>query len=466
MAAPVLAEARRIPLALPGARRASAPALTGWLAAAVLAAALTLGGGTQPGIRPDAIVQLASLALAASVLWQLARGRGEPLPRLPLLLMVLVALLPLLQLAPLPPSFWPLLPGRELAVASYVEARMALPWLPVSLDPAATRQAFLSLLPALAIGLAVLALSARHRRRLTLVVLLFAFASVLIGLAQAQLGAAGPLRLFERTSGAVGLFANRNHYAALMVAAMPFAAAWAIGLLADRRPGTGIAATLLLALYAALLLGLAMARSRSGLALAGMAGLASLALAWASTAPQSRGRVTRLLLGALLAGLALMINFALLPMLERLDGDLAADYRWDILAVTARAAQDFLPAGSGFGTFAAIYRLFEPPALLRPFHANHAHNEPVELVLEGGLPALLLILAVLGWLAARTVALWRAPPQDGGALDLALARAATVAVWLLLAHSLVDYPLRTTALMGLFALACGLVAAPAASRRC
>ena len=135
------------------------------------------------------------------------------------------------------------------------------------------------------------------------------------------------------------------------------------------------------------------------------------------------------------------------------------------LAVTARAAQDFLPTGSGFGTFAAIYRLFEPPALLRPFHANHAHNEPLELVLEGGLPALLLILAVLGWLAARTVALWRAPPQDGGALDLALARAATVAVWLLLAHSLVDYPLRTTAPMGLFALACGLAAAPATSRR-
>ncbi|HEX2255453.1 MAG TPA: O-antigen ligase family protein [Afifellaceae bacterium] len=462
MATPFLALAGRPP-GMAGKRRAGLPPLTAWLAAGVLITALTLGGGTQPGLKTDTLIQLASLALVAAAIWRLARA-GSALPRLPLLLMALVAILPLAQLVPLPPSLWPLLPGRDIAVASYLEAGMALPPLPISLDPAATRQAVVALLPALAIGLATLGLRPAHRRQLALLVVLFAFASVLVGLAQAQLGAAGPLRLFDRTSGAVGLFANRNHYAALMVAAMPFAAAWAVGLYADRRPGGAVAATLLLLVYAAMLLGLAMARSRTGLALAGAAGLASVALAWTSAAPQMRGRIAGLVLGSIIFGLAIAANFALLAVLERLEGDLAADYRWDIVAVTAGAAESFFPVGSGFGTFADIYRAFEPAELLRPFHANHAHNDALELVLEGGLPALFALIVFLGWLAARTLALWRAPMHED-TLDLAVARAATIAAWMLVLHSLVDYPLRTTALMSVFALACGIAAAPVRSRR-
>ena len=457
-------EAGRQP-ASAGLSRPTWPRPTAWLTGGVLLAALLLGGGTQPGLRPDTLVQLTSLALFAALTWRLARDGAPATPRLPLLLIALLAALPLLQLVPLPPSLWTLLPGREMAAATYTEAAMALPWLPLSLDPAETRQAGLALLPALAIALAVLSLGARDRRYLTLVVVLFAFASVLLGLAQAQLGAAGPLRLFERTSGAVGLFANRNHYAALLYTAMLFAAAWAVGLLADRRPGSAVAAALLLLLYAALLLGLAMARSRTGLALAGAAGLASLALAWTSAAPQARGRLAGLIFGAIAFGLVLAANFALIAVLERLEGDLAADYRWDILRVTAGAAEAFFPAGAGFGTFAAIYRAFEPAALIQPFHANHAHNDALELALEGGLPALLLLILFLGWLAGRTLALWRAAPREGRALDLVLARAGTIAAWLLLAHSLIDYPLRTTALMGVFALASGLAAAPARSAR-
>jgi hypothetical protein len=369
--------ARRPPVA--GRRWPALPPPIAWLTGGVLVAALVLGGGTQPGLRSDTMAQLASLALVAALLWRLARPGAAALPRLPAVLIGLVAALPLAQLVPLPPWLWPHLPGREMAAAGYAEAGMELPSLPISLDPAATRLAFLSLLPALAIALAVLSLEARHRRYLTLLVVLFAFASILVGLAQAQLGAAGPLRLFERTSGAVGLFANRNHYAALVAASMPLAAAWAVGLFAERRPGSAMAAALLLLLYAALLLGLAMARSRTGLALAGAAGLASLALAWMSAAPQARGRIAGLMLGAIVFGLVLVANFALLSALERLDGDLAADYRWDILRATADATAAFAPVGSGFGTFPAIYRMFEPAALMRPFHANHAHNDALEL---------------------------------------------------------------------------------------
>src|SRR5262249_38767462 len=45
-------------------------------------------------------------------------------------------------------------------------------------------------------------------------------------------------------------------------------------------------------------------------------------------------------------------------------------------------------------------------------------------------------------------------------IDLSLARAATLVVGLIIAHSLVDYPLRTGAIMGLLAFACGLLVEP------
>jgi hypothetical protein len=47
-----------------------------------------------------------------------------------------------------------------------------------------------------------------------------------------------------------------------------------------------------------------------------------------------------------------------------------------------------------------------------------------------------------------------------GGIDLSLARAATLVAGLIIAHSFVDYPLRTGAIMGLLAFACGLLVEP------
>src|SRR5690606_13501158 len=57
----------------------------------------------------------------------------------------------------------------------------------------------------------------------------------------------------------------------------------------------------------------------------------------------------------------------------------------------------------------------------------------------------------------RSIALWRARPRPGGEIDLLLARAAGLVLLLLSAHSLVDYPLRTAAMMALTAFVSGLM---------
>ena len=93
-------------------------------------------------------------------------------------------------------------------------------------------------------------------------------------------------------------------------------------------------------------------------------------------------------------------------------------------------------------------------------YVNHAHNDWLELWLTGGIPAILLALAFLAWLAASTVRLWRSDELQGSVLDLALARAAPIVIVLLLLHSAVDYPLRIPALSVLFAIACAFLIYP------
>src|SRR5262249_13641609 len=67
-------------------------------------------------------------------------------------------------------------------------------------------------------------------------------------------------------------------------------------------------------------------------------------------------------------------------------------------------------------------------------------------------------------LVRRSMKLWRnSPPESVSALDWSLARAATIVVGLLIAHSLVDYPLRTGGIMTIMSFACGLLIEPLVS---
>ena len=52
-------------------------------------------------------------------------------------------------------------------------------------------------------------------------------------------------------------------------------------------------------------------------------------------------------------------------------------------------------AGSGFGTFVPILQAYERPADILVFFINHAHNDWLELTLEGGILAVLLLAAWL-----------------------------------------------------------------------
>ena len=422
--------------------------------AAVLCLSFLFGGGTTQGLRSDALIGLASLVLIA-----LAAQEAE-IPheaRWPIRLTACVVVLMVIQLIPLPEAIWTLLPGRQPIVAAYQTADIPLVWQPLSLDPGATWRALLSLLPPAAVFLAVVQLNSRSRRSLSLLFVAFAFLSVLVGLAQLMLGPGNPLYLFPFTNegSSVGFFANRNHYAAFLYAVVPLAGAWVVGLL----PGSErhlLWAIAFLLVDAALLLGIGMSQSRAGLVLGCLAGLAGFLLMRPGT-ESTRRLAFGAIAAVLLIAVGLVVTFGLAGILRRLDTGAVADSRIVFAATTATASATFQPLGSGFGTFQAVYQGFERPEDLIPFFANHAHNDWLEIWLEGGWLAAGLALAFLVWFGHAAVRLWRGGDEGWSEIDRALARSAAVSVALLMLHSTVDYPLRTTAILCTFAFACGLM---------
>src|SRR6266480_3632256 len=103
----------------------------------VVVLAMLFGGGGNQGWS-DAVVQLAALPLLAWALFKLNPAQLGRAGQWAIALLCAILALPLLQLIPMPPSVWSSLPGRGEIASAYDSAGMALPWLPISLDPIAT----------------------------------------------------------------------------------------------------------------------------------------------------------------------------------------------------------------------------------------------------------------------------------------------------------------------------------------
>src|SRR5262249_61396519 len=167
-------------------------------------------------------------------------------------------------------------------------------------NPSATRLALLSLLPAIAIFLAILSLEQRQRRILIVLIFIVAFASVVLDLQQTWEGPDSPLRFYTGNTElfrAVGFSANSNHNAAFLYSTVPFIIAWAIGLVLDRRRNRAIGLALLALLTLTDIFGLTAALSRAGMGLLIVAGLSGLLLLWRHALGQSGRRLLRFAIG-------------------------------------------------------------------------------------------------------------------------------------------------------------------------
>ncbi len=394
------------------------------------------------------------LAISIVVCGRQAWQRGRSLVILAAAILLFVAS----HLIPLPPEIWTSLPGREILVKTYQAAGMALPWQPLSMAQARTWNALFSLAGPIALLIVALALDRRRHQQLLMLFLVLGFVSGIIGMLQALGPANSPLYLYRLTNPglSVGLFANRNHQAAMLATMFPLLAAY-ISLFKGRPDRLFFQRSMTLAGACLLIPLILMTGSRAGLILA----VAGIVLAWwVYHKPVSQGRVvgiraehrSRLVgVGFAVALLVIVLIVAVTtPALQRLiDTDPASELRVQAFPVILEATKSFFPFGSGVGTFVEAYKIFEPDSFVSVSYFNHAHNDLAEIVMTGGLPAVVLVIWVVVLGAIAFFALMRRRklrPDDADYSVQIMGRAGFAVLAILALGSLADYPLRVPSL--------------------
>jgi O-antigen ligase len=403
-------------------------------------------GGSQQGIWANAALQIIAVAL---LLWVSLTDRLPPVTQsfrrvvgLALLTFVTIAV----QLVPLPPPVWTALPGRELFVEGYRLLQLQLPWLPISEAPYQTVIAAFALLPPLA-ALATVQF-ANDERLLAGALLGGAGAAIVLG--QLQVGATGDQwQLYEFTNpGPIGFFANINHMGTLLLASMPFAVALFVAR-SKRRDATyrSVETAAVGVAIALLLIGVVLNGSLAALLLVGPVLLASALLFPAGW------RLRRFVIPLAVLALAGAVYALSTNPLERvLDTEaVSLASRQEIWATTIKAISDTFPFGTGLGTFETVYAAYEDPNLVSATYVNHAHNDYLQVVLELGAAGILLILLFLLWWGWQALRVWQSHETRP------FPRAATITSAAILAHSVVDYPLRTAAIAAVFGMCLGLM---------
>lgn len=423
-----------------------------WGTAGLLLASLLIGGGGAEAPLLNGLLQAGGAVLLSFAAARHFTGRPLPVAAIvPLAFLLLLLLLILAQLVPLPPSWWNDLPGRETAATIYALADGKAAWHPLSLDPEATRRfAAALLLPA---GLFVAAMHAKHRGLIILArtVVFAALLSAVLAAAQLAFGLRSGLFPYGLPGAPVptGLFANPNHQAQLMLAAilmagflihfgstgawprrrgkLPFHPAWLLFPVFAAGAVTTQSRAGLILLVPALVVAILIASRRRGLARAfGMSLIAVLALAV----------VAAIFPGGLARGMEIQL-------------ELSAGGRITNLPDLLYTLGQHWPWGSGFGTFVPVFKANENLDLMGDAFVNHAHNDLLELLIEGGLPMAALLVAAS---VAMAVRLWRLAAARGSSEPVTALTGFTI-ILLAVVHSLVDYPLRMHSLAAVAAIA-------------
>lgn len=410
-----------------------------------------LGGGQ--GFFGDVLAQLAATALLIACLFnsQSELSFVDKSTRvLAFSFLGAVLFVPLLQLYPWPNSNeFVLAMQQDLQQVGVLSSNSSLN------KTYGAERALFCLLPACAIFIACLQLLGVYRNRLLMALAVIVVLNVLLGFAQLAQGKDSSLRLYEVTNAteAVGFFANRNHFASLLMMSLPVSVAvtawWA-----HQRASKAYAPGILViggGLFCILIiLAIAVARSRAGLLLGVLGVMLSLPALFAL--PRRAG-MNRILAAVIALGAIVAIQFGLFGMLQRFDHGVADNTRSQMVQTSIEAGKAYAPMGSGLGTFRQAYAPFEAKHEENIDHTltNHAHNDYAELWLEAGYPGLLaMALFCLLFLALAFRVWWLQKQADS--FDVLLSRVAWVGILLSMLHSYVDYPLRTTANAGVFAL--------------
>ena len=421
--------------------------------AALLLLMIVIGGVSNPSPLMVIVHSVAALAFLAAAMWRLRHGFPGRLAIAGTILAVLAFVLVALQLVPLPSSVWEQLPGRDIVVETVKLTGGSLDnWRPLSLAPAATKLSFVTMLPLFATFLAAMTLNRRELPVIGVALVFAAVVGVLLGFVQRTAPADSWLHFYGFKSGAgrvSGTFGNANFFAAQLFTSIPFLAALAMSM-QDRMRMRGWLVFIFVAIYAGIILaGLAVVGSRGGVLLAMVSVLLSVALVYrprATGQQRKRSFLPLVVIGSLL----IFGQLGMAGILQLASTDPLADYRTTIYRVSLETMASVFPWGGGFGSFVPLYQMFETPGTMISNYVNHAHNDWLEIVIEGGLPGGVLLVMFLALVLAGVVTVLQLAMDNS---SNGYYRAAAVALLLFMMHAVIDFGLRTPAL-GAIAAAC------------
>jgi len=399
----------------------SRPRMATWSLGAVMLLALLVGGGTEPALVTDAIVQCATAIVCIGVLTTKQSTRVDRrLLVFPLCMLAFVVL----QATPLPVGlvelFWP--PAVESAWRS---SGSAAGWAYLTINLPATISCLGTVATASLLLWTLGSLSGEQLLDIVPFVGVGVLANVFAAVSQLSLLGFQPIDNILSYTIRAGMFANQNHFASLILMTIPPIVLFVAG---------PFRAAALVALFLATMILLAVG-SIAGV----VVGVAITALAFVLV-----GRPRQLKPGALIAAGSLLASIAAIGAYNVAfkPADVNAG-RLEYLRTALASIWDSPLLGTGFGAFQSSYQIYERAADINSEYVNHAHDDYVELTMGGGLAAVGFVAAYFYLLSTRV----RECRRDKVALT------AFLSILVVLIHSAVDYPLRTSAILFLFVYA-------------
>lgn len=430
---------RRSTARRPGKGAWQGPARKSWIVgkgdflitAAYLVVAVLFGGGLVAWSLGTIVLIAATIVLAVALAWRDAFSCFARASLAARLALMGIAVLPLLQLVPLPPQLWQALPGQDLRRATLGLVGLTDSWQPVSLEPVSTALCAIMAIGFVALVGWLLRLSDSDFRRVLVVALALVVIGILVGLLQVVSDGQFP-QLQANNMGAtlLGFYANKNHMGLVLACSILLFDSISRGMLTSERRRLAVIGYSVFALVA-----IVATNSRAGL---GLGILASVIVLF----QLSRGIALRWRLAAMLVvagmGIAIMSSPAFRAVSQRVD-EVGGDLRWHFLSWAWPLAERYGGLGSGFGSFQTLFITHEQLAWVKPTIVNAVHNDYLQLLIEGGLPGVAVLLLLIVSIVGSVSAFHTLSRRDLRRHELFTGLAMTV---LFALHSAVDYPLR------------------------
>ncbi|WP_211352805.1 O-antigen ligase family protein [Altererythrobacter ishigakiensis] len=337
--------------------------------------------------------------------------------------------------------------GRELAGEIFDLLGTSSDWRGLSLVPRDTLFGFAMILPAAAAFLASITLDRSGRRQVVWAMIIVVMISLLVGLIQfGSNGSALDIYNSRHRGSFLGFFANRNHQGLLMAIGGVFAVAAIKERFDSHRLTIALAALAAIVFFTAAVGTL----SRAGIGLT----MLGLCITLFAIFKHDKLKWPYVAAGGFAAALALyFVTFSSTTQtaLDRFS-QIEENGRLEIWQKSSPLIEQYLPWGAGLGSYTSVYPVIERLQDVNPLYFNRIHNDYLEVLIEFGVPGLILLLLFAALYLRRILEGLRSSVDIG-----VFALPAAVSIGLVALHSIVDYPLRTQSHAVLFAMSCGFL---------